>query len=165
MRSLTERHKLKPKESLTGRAKQMEVSTETGKCRSKTEDNLYCCPQAASVTGNKTWGYHYFNLPNIYGLAKSDFDVSEHFHESTSYVSAIGHNTIALTSPSCRHWTQEVIACISTHIPHQAFAVESLINYMPGCLYSLISALCLFANSMTLHIESYSRYFIDSNFL
>lgn len=36
---------------------------------------------------------------------------------------------------------------------------------MPGQLYSLISALCLFANNMTMHIESYSRYFIDSNFL
>lgn len=164
MRSLTESHKLKPKESLTGRAKQMEISVETGKQRSKTEDNLYCCPQAASVTGNKTWGYHYFNLPNIYGLAKSNSYVSERFCESSSYVSAVRHNPISQTSPSCRHWTQEVIASIPTHIPHQAFAVESLINCMPGRLYSLISALCLFANSMTMHIESYSRYFIDSNF-
>lgn len=36
---------------------------------------------------------------------------------------------------------------------------------MPGQLYSLISALCLLANSMTVHIESYYGYFIDSSFL
>jgi len=35
---------------------------------------------------------------------------------------------------------------------------------MPGQLYRLISALCVFANSMTMYIESYCKYFIGSDF-
>lgn len=54
--------------------------------------NLHCHSQAASVAGNKTWGYHYFTLTNTYELTKSNSHVSKHFHDNASYVSVLGHN-------------------------------------------------------------------------